>query len=371
MPTWILVVVGAAFLAWTNGANDVFKGVATLYGCGTASYRAALTWATITTAAGSLCAALVSNGLVRAFSAKGLVPDEVAAAPSFSSSVALGAATTVWLATRFGLPISTTHAIVGALVGAGWICAAGAVDFSRLGSQFLIPLAASPLVALALGALVYAAARSFRARFGIREDSCACVELPNHAVVSAGLPLPVSVTTCAADDASTAVRRGARFGIRADSALDLLHFLSSGATSFARGLNDAPKIAGLLVLVSAATVSSGWLLVGIALVMSIGGWVGARRVAQTVSLEITELNAGQGLAANLSTAVLVLTASRFGVPVSTTHTSCGAIIGVGVVTRRANTAVVGKIVLAWLFTLPIAALLAGFLAWIFGEAARA
>lgn len=363
METWIVLSIGAAFLAWTNGANDVIKGVATLYGSGTASYRAAIVWATLTTAAGSTCAALIAGGLVRAFSAKGLVADSVAVSPPFLIAVVFGAASTVLIATRFGLPISTTHAIVGGLVGAGWICASGAVEFALLGQQFLLPLLASPVLALLLGAGLYATARAVRSRLAIREDACACIEAPSAAVATSGLPLPVRITACTAPEPGLVARSGARLGIRADGALDVLHFLSSGATSFARGLNDAPKIAGLLVVVGAGRVGPAWVLVAIAAVMSIGGWLGARRVAQTVARDITPMNAGQGFAANLATAALVLSASHVGMPVSTTHVSCGALFGIGAVTREADLGTVRKILLAWVFTLPTAAGIAALLAW--------
>lgn len=74
----VILLLIVLFLAWSNGANDNFKGVATLYGSGTASYRKALAWATVTTLAGSLLTLVLAAGLVKTFSAKGLVPDLVA-----------------------------------------------------------------------------------------------------------------------------------------------------------------------------------------------------------------------------------------------------------------------------------------------------
>ena len=85
----------ALFLAYANGANDNFKGVATLYGSNAASYRTALTLATIATVAGSLASVFLAQTLIKAFSGKGLVPDAVAATPEFLMAVALGAAITV------------------------------------------------------------------------------------------------------------------------------------------------------------------------------------------------------------------------------------------------------------------------------------
>ncbi len=118
-----LLFLATLFVAYANGANDNFKGVATLYGSDTASYRSALALATITTFAGALCSAYFAEALVQAFSGKGLVPAAVTAAPDFLISVAAGAGATVFLAALLGFPISTTHALTGALAGTGLLAA--------------------------------------------------------------------------------------------------------------------------------------------------------------------------------------------------------------------------------------------------------
>ena len=115
----VLAAVFGLFLAYANGANDNFKGVATLFGSATADYRRALLWATVTTFAGSLAAVTLAGSLVIAFTGKGLVPDALVGAPAFTLGVAAAAGITVMLATRFGLPISTTHVSCGALFGIG------------------------------------------------------------------------------------------------------------------------------------------------------------------------------------------------------------------------------------------------------------
>src|SRR5258706_16377050 len=102
----ILIVLATVFLAYANGANDNFKGVATLYGSGTTSYRRALAWATVATLAGSLLALVLAAGLVKTFSAKGLVPDAIAASPIFLAATPLGAALTVLISTRARFPVS-------------------------------------------------------------------------------------------------------------------------------------------------------------------------------------------------------------------------------------------------------------------------
>ena len=305
----VLLFAAAAFLAWSNGANDNFKGVAALYGSGIASYRKALAWATITTGAGSVAALFLAAELLHKFSGKGLVPEALTASPAFLLAVALGAGSTVLLATRLGFPVSTTHAITGALVGAGLTAAPDAVNFARLWEGFARPLLLSPLVAVGTGALLFVILRAVRLA-------------PAHRT----------------------------------KPLDGLHFLSSGAVSFARGLNDTPKIAALLLVASAVDIRWGLGLVGVA--MAVGGLMKAHRVAMTMSRKITGMNPGEGLAANLATAVLVTSASFHGLPVSTTHVSVGALVGIGTVTRQAHWKPVGQIVLSWIVTLPCGATLA-------------
>src|SRR6266568_3241043 len=113
-----LLLLLVLLVAYSNGANDNFKGVATLYGANVADYRKALVIATSATFAGCVASVFVADTLVQAFSGKGLVPDAVATSPTFVLAVATGAGATVMLAALLGFPISTTHSLTGALVGA-------------------------------------------------------------------------------------------------------------------------------------------------------------------------------------------------------------------------------------------------------------
>ena len=88
---WIASLLAAILLAYANGANDNFKGVATLFGSRTTNYRRALNWACSTTLAGSIAAVWIAQELLERFSGRGLVPDSVASAPEFSASVGLAA----------------------------------------------------------------------------------------------------------------------------------------------------------------------------------------------------------------------------------------------------------------------------------------
>ena len=361
MIAWLIVAV--VLLAYANGANDNFKGVATLFGSRTTDYRNALWWATGTTLAGSCAAILLSGGLVQAFSDKGLVPDLLAQNPQFLLAVGLGAALTVMLATVTGFPISTTHALTGGLVGAG-LAAVGAVNAGKLGESFSLPLAVSPFLSFASTAILYPVFRFARLRLGIERQMCLCVD--------GGAPQPVAVqpdgmAVLRATGVSLSVGQlqacteryyGRGFGVDSQWVLDRLHVVSAGAVSFARGLNDTPKIVALLIAAQALRGPLSISLLAIGLAMAIGGLLNARRVATTMSERITAMNHGQGFTANLVTAALVTLASQWGLPVSTTHVSCGSLFGLGTVTQSARWGVVRNILLSWLVTLPLAALCA-------------
>ncbi len=148
---------------------------------------------------------------------------------------------------------------------------------------------------------------------------------------------------------------GDLLGIEAQTALDYAHYLSAGAVGFARGLNDTPKIVG--VALAASMLAMEWLTFAAAVAMAAGGLIQARKVALTMSREITPMNHGQGFTANVITSFLVIIASRWGVPVSTTHVSCGSLFGIGVATGSGYWKTISQITLAWLLTLPLAALL--------------
>ena len=151
----VLLFISVCFLSFANGANDNFKGVATLYGSGAASYRVALLWATLTTLAGSLSALYLAQTLLIKFSGKGLTTDALAQSIPFMAAVASGAGVTVILATRIGFPISTTHALIGAMVGSGLLATGGEFDLTALQNNFVLPLLLSPMIAVFLAMVVY------------------------------------------------------------------------------------------------------------------------------------------------------------------------------------------------------------------------
>jgi PiT family inorganic phosphate transporter len=304
-----ILFVAVCCVAFTNGANANFKGVASLYGSGTTTLRRALIWGTVTTFAGSVAAVFLAQGLLKKFSGRGIVPDSLVASPEFVSAVAMGAALTSFVATRFGFPVSTTHALVGALLGAGLAGSGADVQFAALGKNFVFPLFFSPAVAVVLGAVTYVTLRALRL----------------------------------APDSRTPT-------------LDAMHYLSTGAASFARGLNDTPKMAALLM--ASPVLGTSWGYLAIALMIVVGGLLDADRVAETLGRKVTSMNPGQGFAASLVTAALVTTASLHSLPVSTTHVSVGSLLGIGAATGQAKWRKVGEILLAWITTVPCAAILA-------------
>lgn len=355
--------LATCFLAYSNGANDNFKGVASLYGSRTTGYRTAIAWATVTTAAGSIAALFLAQSLLSRFSGKGLVPDALTSDPRFLLAVALGAGATVILATVLGFPISTTHGLTGALVGAGVIAGASNVNFASLGKNFVAPLLLSPLMAVVAGVIVYSLLRTLRLSTAINKEMCICVGTetqivpiprPDGVFTAEALPT-ISVT---ADQPAVCRQKyvGRFLGVKAGTLVDGMHFLSAGAVSFARGLNDTPKIAALLLVAGALDIK--WGLLAVTLAIAVGGLLNARKVADTMANKITGMNPGQGFAANLATALLVTTASYHGLPVSTTHVSVGSLLGIGITTRQARWESVFGILLSWIITLPCGAALA-------------
>ncbi len=362
-----ILVLSGLLLAYANGANDNFKGVATLFGSGTTDYRRALAWATATTFLGSLAAVFLAGKLLKNFSGKGLVDDSLVAGADYTAAVAMGAGLTVLLATRVGMPISTTHSLVGALVGAG-MAAGSTIDLSHLGGRFFLPLLVSPPLAMIASGSVYPVLRSVRQQLGISAETCLCVgnevvETVPAANRTVALQRAEQLTVRFGDVVTCENRyHGQVLGLEAAAVLDRMHFLSAGSVSFARGLNDTPKIAALLLLAPQLGGIIGTTLVAVS--MAVGGLLNARRVAETMSCRITTMNHGQGFTANLMTSVIVIGASRFGMPVSTTHVSCGALFGIGAATGQARWRTIGQILAAWLTTLPLGACFGAASFWI-------
>src|SRR5438128_8812178 len=132
-----LLFLATCFLAYSNGANDNFKGVASLFGSRTCNYRTAISWATITTFAGSIMSIFLAQTLLKKFSGKGIVPNHFAGSEYCVLGVAIGAGLTVIIATLTGFPISTTHALTGAIIGCGVVAAGSEINLAALEKGFV------------------------------------------------------------------------------------------------------------------------------------------------------------------------------------------------------------------------------------------
>lgn len=309
-----LFFVVVASLAFANGANDNFKGVATLWGGGDLTYRQAWFVANAATLFGACVAVYLGGEVAKTFSGKGVVGSEVLQSYSFAMAFAAGAAATVFLATFLRYPISTTHAILGSLAGAGVALAMGEVNLQPLINKGAIPLLISPLMAAGLTCLLW--------KIGCR------------------ILKPSALTN------------------RLDRLSRPLHILSGSAVCFSRAVNDTPKIASIALLGGASGMSPGAVYASIGIVMTFGGILFVRRIAEVMSQKITAMNSNEGLTGNLVTAFLVIIASKMGLAVSTTHVSVGALFGIGAENGKANKRKMVQIILSWVLTLPIAFTLA-------------
>ncbi len=396
----ILALLATLALAFVNGANDNPKGVATLVGSGTLDYRRALLLATSATLAGSIASVFLASRLIEAFSGKGLVPAG-SLTSGFLAAVALSATLTVLLATRLGMPVSTTHAILGGLAGAGFVAAGPAFDTRAALAGFAVPLALGPVAAIVAAVALVGAGRALRRRLGVGSDHCICIgntwvpvgavaasrsSTPSlmtaahtagarrgsrgaqatkllhgaggyergSAIAAALAPAAVATLSLTVGRTSECRRRyvGRVLGFDIHTAVEQLHMLSGLLVSFARGMNDTPKIVGLAVATAAISPAAVALAAGLA--MAIGGAIGARRVTHTLAARITPISAGRGLAANLATSLLVIGASPLGLPLSTTHVSAGGILGVGGAAGTLRWKSTSEVIAAWVATLPAA-----------------
>jgi phosphate/sulfate permease len=307
----ILIPVGIllmAVLAYCNGANDVSKSIATLAGSGVTQYRPAIVYGSLCTLAGAGVSTIVATGLVATFT-KGLIAGSTFLTVQFALAAIVGAIAWVYFATRMALPVSTTHAITGSVVLTG-IIAFGAhqVLWNNLVTKIVVPLLLSPVIALMVGLVLFWCIRLLLSRVN----------------------------------------------------LDWAHWVSSGIASFTRGLNDAPKIVALgtafFLIGGKLDKTPLWLFFVVALAMGLGSVLGGLKVTQTLAERVTKMDHHEGFAANLTTALLVGLSSPLSLPVSTTHVSSCAIIGIGAHKGLKNIRwrTVWEMVLAWIVTLPAA-----------------
>jgi len=306
-------------LAFANGANDVGKSVESLVHLnqGGRISRRPLFWGGIFSGMGSVAAVLISGRLISVFTPQSIL--HVSFDSSFVLAVLVAATLWVLAATFARIPVSTTHAILGAIILQGiFLFGVSSLAWDFLALRVLLPLAGGPLVTLI------------------------AVYLIEHVIRRPPVAKPGNP-------------RWTR----------LSHWGSAAATAFARGVNDAPKMAvlGGLFLV-ANSVEATWVPYSIvAVAVVVGSLVLGHRVAITLMRQAVPLDHGQRFRAGIATAALVSAGAFLGAPLSTTHMHAGATAGASGLKQSIRSALRGM-VLPWLVTLPAAGLLAVLIAFL-------
>ena len=307
----LAVIAIALVFEYINGFHDSANAIATVVSTRVLSARAAVIYAGCLDIVGALLgthvAGTIGQGLVRA--------------DAVSQQVILCAllAAVIWnlITWYFGIPSSSSHALIGGLAGAAAAKAGfGALLFAGIGKKVLLPMLVSPALGFCIG---------FSAMVGIL---WLCRRARPHA-------------------ANVVFRR--------------LQLVSSGIMALSHGSNDAQKTMGIvtLALVSYGALESFevplWVILGCAFTMGIGTMTGGLRIIRTMGDKMVRLKPVHGFAAETASAGVILTASQCGFPVSTTHIISTAIMGVGSTQggNALNIAIVKNIVIAWLLTIPV------------------
>jgi PiT family inorganic phosphate transporter len=311
----VLVVITALGFDFTNGFHDTGNAMATSIATKALSPRVAVGISGILNLVGAFLSLAVAATI-----ASGLVDTKLVTLTVVAAGLAGGITWNLvtWL---LGIPSSSSHALIGGVIGATLAAAGGhAVKWHGLVSKVVLPAVLSPVIAALVAAtgtwLLYRISRSL-----------------------------------------TEAARGHGFRIG--------QIGSACMVSLAHGTNDAQKTMGVitLALIANKTVASGsnapfWVILSCALAISIGTYLGGWRVIRTLGKGLVEIESPQGMAAESASAAVILLSSSFGYSLSTTHVATGSIIGTGLGKRGAEVRwnVAGRMATAWVFTLPAAAL---------------
>ena len=316
----VVIVVGLAF-DFTNGFHDTANYVATWVGTRALSPRAAV----LVSAAANLAGAFVTTAVAKTVG-KGII-DTGLATDQIVLAALLGAIVWNLLTWWLGLPSSSTHALIGGLVGAALVHSGSkGVQWHGIWAKVILPGAASPVIgffaAFALLVLIY---RIFHR-------------------LTPGV-----------------ANRGFRLGQ-----------LASGTwVAFTHGANDAQKTMGVvaLALYTHGSISTfyvpTWVKIGAGLTIAAGTYAGGWRIIRTLGQRIYKMQPEHGFAAQIAAGSTLYAGTHFGFPISTTHVVTGSVMGAGA-TRRFSAVrwgIAGNIVVAWLLTLPAAALVAAGMYW--------
>ncbi len=313
----LVIVVGTALaFDFTNGFHDTANVVATSISTRAMSPRLAIAYASALNFAGAFLSLAVAATV-----ASDIVSADVIT-PTIVFSGLIGATAWNLVTWYFGLPSSSSHALIGGVCGAAFAAAgADAILGDGLLGKVLIPAVIAPILAFAVGLMgIYICYR----------------------VVGRQRPGPVT--------------RGFKLG----------QVLSGGLLALAHGTNDAQKTMGVITL---ALVANGnlpandfnvptWVVICSASAIALGTYSGGWRIIRTMGTRIIKMDAAQGFSAQGAGAATILASSHFGFPLSTTHVISGGVMGAGAGKRfsAVRWGVAGNIVVAWLLTLPGAAL---------------
>ncbi|MDV0444940.1 Sulfate permease CysP [Methanimicrococcus sp. At1] len=326
----IALVLAGFYMAWNIGANDLANAMGTSVGSKSLTIKQVIVLAAIFELAG----ALLFGGNVTGTIAKGIVPlDKIIEISPLIVTVGmlaaiLAAAFWITLATFYNLPVSTTHSIVGSVLGFGIICVFyGYITFADIHWPVLINIVASWFLSPFIGAaLAYVIFYFVRKRFLVNSENVPGIE----------------------------------------KKFVWLQVATACFIAFAHGSNDVANAIGPLYAVfemygytgfGVLTLSQVLLLLGgVGIVIGLSTW--GYKVIDTVGSKITELTPTRGFSAQFATASVVLAHSFIGLPISTTHTLVGAVIGVGLAggLSGVNFKVIKNIVSSWFITVPVAAL---------------
>lgn len=388
----VMAVGFGLYMAWNIGANDVANAMATSVGSGTISFKQAVLIAGFF----ELLGAVLAGGTVTDTVRKGIVNTNLfVQEPTLlilgMVSALLAAAVWLHLATYFGMPVSTTHSIVGAIVGFGLLVfGSSAIQWSTvffIVMSWIVSPVGGGLIAFLMFILI-------RRMVLTNENPAGAIKIwaPIFGaltvwiiVISAiwkglarfklhptgGQMVLISIAAAAIGYAFLALvvrRRANRLQDpkQVESVFMLLQIFTACYVAFAHGSNDVANAVGPMAAVI-QTISSGlvalkvavpyWILIvgGIGIVFGLA--VYGYRVMRTVGKNITEITPSRGFSAEFSAATVVLVASKLGLPISTTHTLVGAVLGVGLAQGfdALNLRVIRTIIFSWLLTLPIAA----------------
>ncbi len=311
----VLVVVVALVFDFTNGFHDTGNAMATSIATQALSPRIAVAIASVMNLIGAFLslavAATIANGLV----------DTNVVTPTVVFAGLVGGILWNLITWYFGIPSSSSHAIIGGVIGATIAAAGGqAVQWHDLTAKVIIPAGLSPIIAGLVAVtgtyLVYRISRNVKAKV-----------------------------------------RGHGFRVGQVGSASLV--------ALAHGTNDAQKTMGIitLALITNGSLPAGsqapfWVILSCALAISLGTYMGGWRVIRTLGKGLVEIESPQGMAAESSSAAVILLSSHFGYSLSTTHVATGSILGSGVGKKGATVRwnVAGRMATAWLFTLPCAAL---------------